>query len=160
MTWKKQLAMVVHDRAEDGLHLTLPTVSGPATTPQGTSEVKQDLQRPPTTRSEAGHPDSEVEVRWHMVFTWQAPMMLMAYSVLFFLLGLSIYVLTPLYDGREFDGEARVSPIVCVKSFVKMSSNDANIALVTRLRYSISFSWELAWPLLCGASIGLTGTLI
>lgn len=44
-------------------------------------------------------------------------MMLMAYSVLFFLLGLSIYVLTPLYDGREFDGEARASPIVHINPF-------------------------------------------
>lgn len=160
MTWKKQLAMVVHDRAEAGLHLTLPTGSGPALNPQGTSEVKEHLRRPPTTQSEAGHPGSEVEVRWHMVFTWQAPMMLMAYSVLFFLLGLSIYVLTPLYDGREFDGEARVSTIDYIESLIKVSSNDANIALMTRLRYSISFSWELAWPPSCGASIGLTGTLI
>ncbi|KAF6831027.1 GrpB domain protein [Colletotrichum musicola] len=41
-----------------------------------------------------------VEIRWNMIFTWQAPMMLMAYSALCFLGGLTVYVCTPLYDGQ------------------------------------------------------------
>ncbi|OHE99638.1 hypothetical protein CORC01_04996 [Colletotrichum orchidophilum] len=32
-----------------------------------------------------------VEVRWNMIFTWQAPMMLMAYSAICFLGGLTVY---------------------------------------------------------------------
>jgi hypothetical protein len=61
-----------------------------------------------------------VKVRWNMVFTWQAPMMLMAYSVMGFLIGLLVYVCTPLYDGRAFDAEGKV--------------NDSNI--FTRSAYS------------------------
>ncbi|KAK3984987.1 hypothetical protein QBC44DRAFT_251596, partial [Cladorrhinum sp. PSN332] len=40
-----------------------------------------------------------VEVRWNMIFTWQAPMMLMAYSFTAFMIGLTVYITTPLYDG-------------------------------------------------------------
>jgi len=35
-----------------------------------------------------------------MVFIWQAPMMLMAYAACFFLIGLTIYVCTPLLNGE------------------------------------------------------------
>ncbi|KAI1377435.1 hypothetical protein F4677DRAFT_57693 [Hypoxylon crocopeplum] len=49
--------------------------------------------------------DIEVVVRWNMVFTWQAPMMLLAYSVIAFLVGLTVYICAPLYGdglrGRE-----------------------------------------------------------
>jgi hypothetical protein len=38
--------------------------------------------------------------RWKMVFTWQAPMMLMAYAVMFFMGGLTVYVCTPLFKGE------------------------------------------------------------
>ncbi|KAH7342726.1 hypothetical protein BKA65DRAFT_595791 [Rhexocercosporidium sp. MPI-PUGE-AT-0058] len=38
--------------------------------------------------------------RWKMVFTWQAPMMLMAYAVIFFMAGLTVYVCTPLFNGE------------------------------------------------------------
>lgn len=48
------------------------------------------------------------EVRWNMVFTWQAPMMLLSYSIITFVVGLSICVLTPLYDGREYDDGCKV----------------------------------------------------
>ncbi|KAF9880299.1 hypothetical protein CkaCkLH20_02253 [Colletotrichum karsti] len=44
-----------------------------------------------------------VEVRWNMIFTWQAPMMLMAYSALCFLAGLTVYVCTPLYVGQGWN---------------------------------------------------------
>jgi len=52
---------------------------------------------------------SVVHVRWTMVFVFQAPMMLMAYSMTCFLIGLSLYVCTPLYDGGGFRGESKVS---------------------------------------------------
>ena len=51
---------------------------------------------------------AHVDVKWVMVFTWQAPMMLMAYSVIGFAMGLIIYVCVPLYDGRQFDDEGKV----------------------------------------------------
>ncbi|KAL0933630.1 uncharacterized protein CTRU02_210429 [Colletotrichum truncatum] len=50
-----------------------------------------------------------VEIRWNMIFTWQAPMMLMAYSALCFLGGLTVYVCTPLYDGQGWGGAGKVS---------------------------------------------------
>jgi hypothetical protein len=46
--------------------------------------------------------------RWKMVFTWQAPMMLMAYAVMFFLAGLTTYVCTPLFRGEFPNDEAKV----------------------------------------------------
>ena len=38
--------------------------------------------------------------KWKMMFTWQCPMMFMAYSVCFYLGGLAIYVCTPLFNGE------------------------------------------------------------
>ncbi|KAI0884482.1 uncharacterized protein GGS22DRAFT_189610 [Annulohypoxylon maeteangense] len=35
--------------------------------------------------------DVEVSIRWNMVFTWQAPIMLLAYSVMAFLVGMTVY---------------------------------------------------------------------
>lgn len=43
-----------------------------------------------------------------MVFTWQAPMMLLSYSLIGFVMGLTICILTPLYDGRDFDDACKV----------------------------------------------------
>ncbi|KAI1270846.1 hypothetical protein F5Y07DRAFT_384966 [Xylaria sp. FL0933] len=44
-------------------------------------------------------PRSErAQIRWNMVFTWQAPIMLLAYSVISFLMGVTIYITTPLYS--------------------------------------------------------------
>ncbi len=48
-------------------------------------------------------------VKWNMVFTWQAPIMLLAYSVLGFITGLTIYVCTPLYNGKGFSDGSKVS---------------------------------------------------
>lgn len=59
-------------------------------------------------RNEEANPIIHVHIKWNMVFTWQAPMMLMAYSAFSFIAGLAIYILTPLYDGREFDGSSKV----------------------------------------------------
>ncbi|RWA08267.1 hypothetical protein EKO27_g6828 [Xylaria grammica] len=46
-------------------------------------------------------------IRWNMVFTWQAPTMLLAYSVIAFLMGITIYIATPLYtDDTSLGGKA------------------------------------------------------
>ncbi|OLN94148.1 UPF0157 protein [Colletotrichum chlorophyti] len=58
-----------------------------------------------------------VEVRWNMIFTWQAPMMLMAYSALFFLGGLTVYVCAPLYDGQGWVGESKAAVFYLVSFF-------------------------------------------
>ncbi|KAJ0317139.1 hypothetical protein COL5a_011282 [Colletotrichum fioriniae] len=52
-----------------------------------------------------------VEVRWNMIFTWQAPMMLMAYSAICFLGGLTVYVCAPLYDGQGWVGASKFQEI-------------------------------------------------
>jgi hypothetical protein len=61
--------------------------------------------------AEDGGRDSpqDYAIRWKMVFTWQAPMMLMAYAVIFFLAGLTVYVCTPLFKGEAttFGGKVR-----------------------------------------------------
>ena len=46
--------------------------------------------------------------RWKMVFTWQAPMMLMAYAVACFMAGLMVYVCTPLLNGEVDTPGAKV----------------------------------------------------
>lgn len=101
--------MVIHESGKDGVNLGMPDLLRAASS-TGTSAVNRELR--PTIWVETDEPQVRVSVRWNMVFTWQAPVMLMSYSVVFFLMGLTIYVLTPLYDGREFDGESQVSAAV------------------------------------------------
>ncbi|KAK3315431.1 hypothetical protein B0H66DRAFT_565355 [Apodospora peruviana] len=43
----------------------------------------------------------KVDIRWNMIFTWQAPIMLLGYSIIGFFMGLVIFVCTPLYDGHD-----------------------------------------------------------
>lgn len=47
--------------------------------------------------------------RWKMVFTWQCPMMFLAYSTLFFFAGLTIFVCTPLIRGYSWNTGANVA---------------------------------------------------
>lgn len=98
--------MVIHESGKDGAIMGLPERLR-AASPTGASAVNRE--GPPTLQAEPYESEVRVSVRWNMVFTWQAPIMLMSYSVAFFLSGLTIFVLTPLYDGRAFDGESRVS---------------------------------------------------
>ncbi|TDZ14100.1 hypothetical protein Cob_v012989 [Colletotrichum orbiculare MAFF 240422] len=58
-----------------------------------------------------------VEIRWNMIFTWQAPMMLMAYSALCFLGGLTVYVCAPLYDGQGWGEEGKAAIFYLVSFF-------------------------------------------
>jgi hypothetical protein len=59
--------------------------------PDGMRHVAEDSR---------GEGSQNYAIRWKMVFTWQAPMMLMAYSVIFFMVGLTVYVCTPLFNGE------------------------------------------------------------
>ncbi|KAK3321369.1 hypothetical protein B0T19DRAFT_478482 [Cercophora scortea] len=59
----------------------------------------------------------DAEIRWNMVFTWQAPVMLIAYAVTCFLMGLTINVCTPLYDGVGFRDASKAS-IFYIVSFI------------------------------------------
>ncbi|KAI0406025.1 hypothetical protein F4802DRAFT_130530 [Xylaria palmicola] len=50
--------------------------------------------------------EGRVQIRWNMVFTWQAPTMLLAYAVISFLTGVTIYITTPLYsDDTSLGGK-------------------------------------------------------
>ena len=46
--------------------------------------------------------------RWKMVFTWQCPTMFLAYSVLFFLGGLTLFVCTPLIRRKPWGADSNV----------------------------------------------------
>lgn len=101
--------MVMHEKGEHASNVShrLRSLSRPVAPTMGIPGANREF--PTTARVETEELRSQVKVRWNMVFTWQAPIMLMSYSVVFFLLGLTIFVITPLYDGRNFDGESRVS---------------------------------------------------
>lgn len=109
--WKKEIAMILHLRNKDDVNSGLL----PRREPLAAASIDTaGISRRPrlTAQSQTEEDFVRVDVRWNMVFTWQAPVMLMSYSTIFFLLGLSIFVLTPLYDGRNFDGYSKVSAIL------------------------------------------------
>lgn len=136
MDWKKQLAMVIREAGKDGMSHELRSLSRSVTPTAGFPEANREVEIMAQVEAEVevqleahletGGVWTRIDVRWNMVFVWQAPIMLMSYSVLFFLLGLSIFVLTPLYDGRDFDGDARVSAMTIVNICVGLSRNGAN----------------------------------
>lgn len=89
-----------------GLVLSTAPPSTPAVQPQ---QAAQGTAGPAVGQNSATSVEPiQAEVRWNMVFTWQAPMMLLSYSIITFVMGLSICVLTPLYDGREYDDACKV----------------------------------------------------
>lgn len=107
--WQKEIAMILHLRGKNTVGSGLPSLKEPATS-MDTSGISRRPRL--ATHSQTEEEFVPVDVRWNMVFTWQAPVMLMSYSIIFFLLGMSIFVLTPLYDGRGFDGYSKVSAIL------------------------------------------------
>jgi hypothetical protein len=46
-----------------------------------------------------------------MVFTWQCPMMFMAYGVCFFLAALTLYVCAPFFNGEVWTAGTKVSTL-------------------------------------------------
>lgn len=111
---RRRLNMVVRIKGGGPGDLMLspvPDPPGPAVQPQSqSSQVAQGSTGSSGGQgsANAGTPPVRAEVRWNMVFTWQAPMMLLSYSLIGFLMGLTICVLTPLYDGRDFDDSCKV----------------------------------------------------
>ncbi|KAH8752796.1 hypothetical protein F5883DRAFT_691326, partial [Diaporthe sp. PMI_573] len=103
---KKELGMILQKHGGQGEQRQRPSRPGPEAS-KFASEVNSEL---PET---AGHSTEKTRisdnVRWNMVFTWQAPVMLMPYSFILFILGLTIRVMTPLFDGREFDADSRIA---------------------------------------------------
>lgn len=106
---RRRLNMVVRVKggAPGDLLISTAAPPGPAVQPQAAAQA--------TTGPAGGHntvspglPPVRAEVRWNMVFTWQAPMMLLSYSLIGFVMGLTICILTPLYDGRNFDDACKV----------------------------------------------------
>ena len=70
------------------------------------------------SHNEARNPEydlGEWTVRWKMVFTWQVPMMFMAYSFLCYILGLTIMACSPLLQRQPWGPESNVSG--CASSF-------------------------------------------
>ncbi|RYC61792.1 hypothetical protein CHU98_g4400 [Xylaria longipes] len=57
----------------------------------------------------ADPPPVRCHIRWNMVFTWQAPIMLLSYGVIAFLVGISVYIITPLYTNDQSLGGKPVS---------------------------------------------------
>jgi hypothetical protein len=51
----------------------------------------------------------QARIRWNMVFTWQAPIMLLSYAVISFLMGITVYITTPLYSDDTLLGGKPVS---------------------------------------------------
>lgn len=126
---------------EEGINPANLEVGNKITVAEGSGKGPQTNKKPGVSRPVT------VDLRWNMIFTWQAPMMLMAYSVIGFLMGLIVYVCTPLYDGTDFDGRSKV----CVTSF---SDNSFLLLIRTRPLSSFSRSLLLGAGCLCGAHFG------
>jgi len=45
-----------------------------------------------------GRGDASWEISWRLIFSWQCPMMFIGYSTLFYMIGLSTVVCTPLFQ--------------------------------------------------------------
>lgn len=143
--------MVIHEKGKHASDLghRLRSLSRPAT-PTGIPGANREF--PNMARVETEESRTQVKVRWNMVFTWQAPIMLMSYSVVFFLLGLTIFVITPLYDGRDFDGESRVSDGIPAQSCAIWAQNNSNAEEKAAIFYIVlvaiggaTFMWCSYW---------------
>lgn len=86
-----------------------------------------------------------VDVRWNMIFTWQAPMMLMAYSVMSFFVGLTVFVCTPLYDGGGWVDGSNVGSPVRSMGGVDLTSQTAVFYLVCCGYSCLTFIWCAYW---------------
>lgn len=152
--------MVVRIRggAPGDLMLSPTSPPGPAVQPQqaaqgsaGTAGTagghnSANAGTPPAVRLSAASPPVRAEVRWNMVFTWQAPMMLLSYSLIGFIMGLTICVLTPLYDGRDYDDACKVfMPLV---SHFVFCFSVAETALCTDCN-TVYCLLSLRWRYLC-----------
>ena len=62
------------------------------------------VQLRPTTNSEIGTTEQQRkwQLSWKMIFTWQCPIMFIGYSTLFYFVGLSVVVCSPLISGEDW----------------------------------------------------------
>lgn len=60
-------------------------------------------------RATTTSPATDWKISWRSIFTWQCPMMFIAYSTLFYIVGLSVVVLTPLIK-EDWGENSYVSP--------------------------------------------------
>ncbi|KAK6843009.1 hypothetical protein PG987_003869 [Apiospora arundinis] len=97
----KEISMIIRlDRGGLGQGASRERDGPPSDREKGKSVGNQQRYR-------SSPPPPRALVRWNMVFTWQAPMMLLAYSVGAFLVGVTVYVCTPLYaDDNTLGGRA------------------------------------------------------
>ena len=51
------------------------------------------------------------EIRWKMVFVWQCGIQFLSYSIFSYIIGLTLYVCSPLIQG-EWGEQAKVCPLV------------------------------------------------
>lgn len=135
---RRRLNMVVRIKGGASADLMLspvPDPPGPAVQPQS-QQAAQGSAGTAGGQNTAGTgaPPVRAEVRWNMVFTWQAPMMLLSYSLIGFLMGLTICVLTPLYDGRDFDDACKVYIPFFLTSIFQLLCH----SLIRSWRYSLS----------------------
>ncbi|KAK4162952.1 hypothetical protein QBC43DRAFT_320748 [Cladorrhinum sp. PSN259] len=81
-----------------------------------TAEPRGLLSVPIRQETEAVEMQPVVQVRWNMIFTWQAPMMLLSYSIIAFIVGLTVYICTPLYDnlGQTWDELSKAAVVYLV----------------------------------------------
>lgn len=72
-----------------------------------------------TPEARAPGQDYTWQMSWRLVFTWQCPIMFIGYSTLFYFIGLSIVVCSPLIQGAEWGPGVWVS----IFRLSKMKSN-------------------------------------
>ena len=59
--------------------------------------------------------------RWKMVFVWQCPMMFLSYSISAFLLGLTLFVCTPLIRNDSWNTSSNVSSALSMALFLLLT---------------------------------------
>lgn len=93
------------------LLISRPSPSSPAPNQPAAQSANVSVGTQRASNTARAPPPVRAQVRWNMVFTWQAPMMLLSYSLIAFVMGLTICVLTPLFDGRDYDDNCKVCEI-------------------------------------------------
>ncbi|KAI0452793.1 hypothetical protein F5B21DRAFT_526516 [Xylaria acuta] len=88
-------------------------------------------------------PPVRCHIRWNMVFTWQAPIMLLSYGVIAFLVGISVYIITPLYTNDKSLGG---KPAAVLYLATLVASGAVVPALTSRNLVIASDSSNLARP--------------
>jgi hypothetical protein len=84
--------------SEDGSPSSIPTANLLRRELAMIMDVPEDAE---FGEDKSPQPLPDARVRWNYVFVWQAPTMMLSYSILGFLIGLIVYVTAPLYNGGD-----------------------------------------------------------